>query len=300
MNYCDKFGFLSRNESFEFEGGKIEVIANFQKSEEWVKKHVNNDGYIYPPLVSNIERNGVSQLDSEALAAGRPAHVYSLPASHSLELFNGYYDVKSRDASYIVYLLGYIFGTRLQFHDWWFDVRVPIDSVRNVTTSKVVIEDFISKSYCCWKSWPLEKQKWFLSVLFMHSRVSSYVWEWERFMVEYTVFDGIYRLASKLYGCKERPSHEQRFNILFEKFGLKENEDKVKDIYQLRNDLFHQGIWDQGQPCNQRKDSNALYCQMNLSRINDRLITALLGYNTRYIETPWWTLSRCVFEADDS
>lgn len=150
----------------------------------------------------------------------------------------------------------------------------------------------MSKSYHTWKDWGEEHKKWFLNILIMHSRAPSYEWDWERFIIEYMVFDGAYKLASELHNTgRAKIPHKKRFEILLNQFGLVFDEDKISEIYNLRNDLFHQSIWDKGQPCTSRSGNNAIYHQLNLSKINSRLIPALLGYETMYISSPWWSLA---------
>lgn len=206
-------------------------------------------------------------------------------------------DTRNSDAGFIIHVLGYLFGTRLQFHDWWFDGRVPIKSTHNITITDAVIEDFISKSYRTWLAWTDQIKKWFLNILIMHSRVPTYEWEWERFMIEYMVFDGAYRITQELFQFRNG-GHKQRFEEIFSRFGLEYHEDKIKEIYRLRNDLLHQSLWDQSQACTQRPGSKALYHQITLSNINNRVIPALLGYNTSYIGTPWWTTGSKRFDAE--
>ena len=62
------------------------------------------------------------------------------------------------------------------------------------------------------------------------------------------VFDGAYKLASEIYNCKAK-HHRDRFTVLIEKFGLAQNDEYVEQIYNLRNELFHQSIWDGGSAC---------------------------------------------------
>jgi hypothetical protein len=62
----------------------------------------------------------------------------------------------------------------------------------------------------------------------------------------------------------------------------------IEEIVRLRNDLFHESLWDKGQPCSVAS-STGFQQEFNLRHINQRIIPALLGYNTNYINTPWWT-----------
>jgi len=246
MNFSDNFGFLNVNESYLFEGGAVDILDDFEQSRDWVSENTHKDGYYYPPQIRSVKLDSnTSEVMCDIPNTQRPALIHRLPASHSIELSNlsNADDARGSDAGFIVHLLGYIFGTRLQFHDWWHDGRVTIKSSHNINITKVVIEDFISKSFKKWNSWTCEIRKWFLNVLIMHSRAPTYEWDWERLMIEYMVFDGIYKITSDLYQISAN-GHRQRFETLFSQFGLKLDNDKIDEIHHLRNNLFHQGLWD--------------------------------------------------------
>ncbi len=283
MKYHYKFGFLNIEESFEFEGGKVDVSGEFEEGREWVYERENLDGFIYPPQVKKVKLDPVTLVEIEDIPkTTRPALMYKLPNSHSISLESEL----ENDASFIVNLLGYLYGTRLQFSDLWFDGRVPIKPTHNISVRKPVAEEFLSKSYSIYKLWNAENRKWFTNALIMHSRAPSYEWDWERFSMEYMVFDGLYRLISEIYGVHAK-SHKDRFRLVFDQFGISFNDDLVEQIYGLRNGLFHQALWDGRQPCTGR---GGFHFQCHLSRINNRVIPALLGFNNEYVHSPWWSI----------
>jgi hypothetical protein len=297
MKYSDFFGFLNLDNKIIFKGGMIQPIREYGESKEWIDEYSLEDGYIYPPQVETVVLNPrTMEKESVIPKTKRPALVHKLPASHKIDIddVNENSDQRNEDAGFIIHLLAYVYGTRLQFHDWWHDGRVPIKSTHNIFVSIETVEDFLSKSYNEWLSWGDNTRKWFLNILIMHSRAPSYEWDWERFTVEYMVFDGAYRLAKDIYGCLAN-NHKERFKVVFEQFGLKFDDEKINEIYTLRNELFHQALWDGGQPCTH---SNAFYYQYHISRINNRAIPALLGYKNEYIGSPWWTMGTWLFDKE--
>ena len=297
MKYSDYFGFLNLEKEIEFDGGKIHPIDEYSKSVEWIEECKHEDGFIYPPQIETVILNPITmEEESVKPKTKRPALLHKLPASHGLTL-NVPID-RDGDAGFIIHLVAYIYGTRLQFHDWWHDGRVPIKSTHNCTFPIEWIEDFMSKAYKTWQSWSDDHRKWFNNILIMHSRAPSYEWDWERFMIEYMVFDGAYRLSKDLYGCTAK-SHKERFKSVCDKFGIQFNDDKITEIYNLRNELFHQALWDDGQPCT-GSSNNAFYHQYNLSRFNNRLIPALLGYNNKYVESSWWSMGTFLFDKENN
>jgi hypothetical protein len=134
-----------------------------------------------------------------------------------------------------------------------------------------------------------------INVLFMQSRAPSYEWDWEQFSIEYMVLDGCYKLATSLGIIKEKPSHADRIKALCRTFGIPINDELVGKIVNFRNELFHETLWDGSQPCT-AESSFAFVLPFHLRRLNQRLIPALLGYKTQYIQTQWWVLGVFPFD----
>jgi len=144
------------------------------------------------------------------------------------------------------------------------------------------VADFLSHAYRVWNMWPQDEQKRFTNILYMRSRVPSYEWDWERFMIEYTVLDGCWKMAEKLFGLsglsqKKRPKHEDRIRILCERFSIPFQKSHLEMIARLRNDLFHETLWSKGRPCSSH-DASAFRMLFELRRLSKNLIPALLEY----------------------
>lgn len=194
-----------------------------------------------------------------------------------------------------MHLLGYLFGIRLQFSDWWFDGRVPtrLWETHKITFSETAVQEFLSHSYETWNSWKDEERRLITNALYMHCRAPMYRWDWERFTIEYMVLDACWKLAKLGHGVKDE-GHAKRVDSLCRKFGIPSDGKLVEEIVRLRNDLFHEALWDGSQPCT-GVDSDAFLQPNNLRRLNQRLIPALLGYNTPYVQTSWWSMSPRIF-----
>lgn len=294
----DLFGFLKYPTKIEFDGGKVSIEDNYEYGCRWIEKYMHKDGFIYPLISHKVELNSISgEVRREIPKTERPALLHKLPSSHKLIVENtiDYTFSRMNDAGFIIHLLSYVFGTRLQFEGWWFDRRVPIKPTNDFYIAHSTIEDFLSKGYQRWKSWDEEKRKKIINILIMYSRAPSYDWDWERFTIEYMVFDGLYNLTYKLYHCRAN-NHKERFKTVCDKFGIQFHEELVNRIYALRNDLFHETLWDKGQPCTANTGSDAFYQPLNLRRFNSRLIPAILGYKTPYVKIGWWYMGKCVFD----
>lgn len=283
----DRFGFLPCEYAIEFEGGTISPVPNYDEGLTLVEQYTHEDGFLYPPLGWRVNESG-----EEVLKTRRPAHLHPVTASHELSLhFSGTTeDLRRGPGGIVIRLLAYLFGVRLQFEGWWLDGRVPMRSTHSIHVNKAVAGDFLSNCYQIWRKWPERKQKLISNLLFMHSRAPSYEWDWERFMVEYLVFDGCWNLSGLV-----AKKHRDRIQILCDKWCIPTDVALIDRIVVLRNDLFHETFWDKSQPCT-GVSSEAFLQAYNLRRLNQRLIPALLGYNNSYVQTSWWALGTCLFE----
>ncbi|MBM4273334.1 MAG: hypothetical protein FJ134_02575 [Deltaproteobacteria bacterium] len=298
------FGFLRYEYTIEFDGGTVTLLPFYKESEAWVDEYLHEDGFLYPPLVSKYRCDPVTLKPIEKIPkTQRPANLHRIPPSHELILTGKKEDddLRKESGAFIIYLLSYLFGTRLQFYDWWFDKRVPIEKTHAISFQNETVEDFLSYSILNWKSWNDNERKSFINLLYMHSRSPSYDWEWESFVIEYMVFDGLFSLAESLgiFNSRKRIiRHKDRITLICNIFEIPINDTFVDQIIRLRNELIHNAIWDGGMPCSSGSHEAHLRV-INLRRLNQRLIPAILQYKTPYIRTGWWYLGQCIFEPRD-
>jgi hypothetical protein len=287
-----KIGFLRQHITLSFEVGEIVPVATFDAAREWIDSIRHEDGFLYPPEVIQRLDDGTDVPNSR-----RPAHLHHLPASHSLKCgFATKPDDRHRtDASMLMQLVAYLFETWLQFEDWWFDSRVPIKD-HGLCLSKTTAERFLSHSYDRWKQWPVRTQRRFVNILFMFNRAPSYQWDWEHFSAQYMVFDALYRTGRDLKLCDKELPHRDRIIQACSIFGVPWDRNKVQQLVQLRNELLHEVIWDGGQP-NSAGSGDAILCQYHLRRLNQRLISAIIGFRNSFVSSNWWT-SGAVFFGD--
>jgi hypothetical protein len=291
MEQADLFGVLNYNKNIEFKGGIISPVDNFQVIKDWIETFTNVDGFIYPPYGSRWKLDlRTEEPIEEVPKTKRCAHLYTIPISHKIKLF----DVSEERekfryglGGFVVYLLTYLFGTRLQFFDWWNDSRIPINNRANdFYIDNSTISHFISHSFKIYNGWNVNDRNLFLNILYMHSKAPSYEWDWERFTVEYMIFDACFNLAKSLYRITAN-SHKQKFNVICNKFGIHYEENFINKIYRLRIDLFHKMLWDNKTPGHSVSDMSFMAPEY-LRSFNQRIIPALLNYMTPYIKTNWW------------
>ena len=136
MIKSDSFGFINYSSQINFINGHITPTDNFNKVCNWIAKYKNTDGFIYPPMEHRVKYDKINGKKGNKIPnTERPSLLHRLPASHvlTLDVDEAQRDaLRKADSGFIVHLLSYIFGTRLQFHDWWFDNRVPIEPTHNI------------------------------------------------------------------------------------------------------------------------------------------------------------------------
>jgi hypothetical protein len=304
MEQHDLFGFLPCKWDIKFDGGLVSPIVDCEQVENWISESTHEDGFLYPPMKRTMKVDSLTMEHLEEVPkTKRPALLHRIPASHEIVLFDApdtQESFRKGPGGFVIYLLSYILCTRLQFHDWGFDGRVPIESTHNIFITKPIIEDFLSHSYNTWLSWDQQSKIMFTNLLYMHSRSPSYELDWERFTIEYMVFDCCFKLAKNLniINLKNKKiGHRERMKIICDKFKIPYEQDIVNDIVELRNTLFHEALWDYSKPCFSLRFSkyNQLY-DYHLRRLNKRIIPYLLGYYTPYINTGWHYLGTFIFD----
>lgn len=280
-----RFGYMPRPSSLAFAGWQVSPLDQFEDVKQWVAKYAHRDGFLYPPP-SQIQRDGGEIISNTE----RPAHLYRVPASHSLSSETE--DDRTR-AALVVQLLGFWYGTWLQFADWWFDARIRL-SRHALSPVPAIVEDFLTLAIQAWGTWHDSAQRRFINSLYMFNRAPSYEWDWEHFAAQYMVLDSLYRTAVELRLLNECP-HSERINRMCQSLGVVGNTAIASEFARLRNGLLHEAIWDGGQP-GSAGSAEAFMYQFHLRSLNERLIVALLGYRNEFIRTSWWTLGGAFFD----
>lgn len=276
----DRFGFLPVNRAVNFTGGRIEPVPGLEALIDEVRFATRQD-------------DGYSWIYGPPDSTGTPAFLFQMPASHALTLDAA--SGRSADAAFIMYFLGHLFGYRLQFEGWWFDGRLPMQEAcwdrwwSFLPEAKV--SGLVSDAYRVWRAWPLAERTRFTNLLYMHVRSFSYGWDWERFTVRYMVFDGCYRMARAL-GYVDDVPHSSRLDAMLAWAGMPTESASVSRIVGLRNDLFHEALWDAGQPGTASREG--IRHADDLWRISDRLLFALAGYTSDYVKVGWWRIGRAL------
>ncbi len=246
------FGFLFDKVEVHFSHGSIVPTAKFEVIAKSISKLIYKDGYLYPPLEQEIRINSDKGSKQTIFRSKRPAHLFRLPPSHELSIFpdKPETDVRKESAAFILYLLALLFQTRLQFSDWAFDGRISIhpESKRILASYPVILGNQLSHAYKLWSRWKNVEQKRFLNILYLFSRTEIYEWDWEKFLFQYVILDACWKMGKDLFQFKAK-KHSDRAAELYGHFGVKHPIlDQIKNLADLRNDLFHEASWHKGRP----------------------------------------------------
>ena len=294
----DYFGYLSVKGSFSFDGGEITVLDDYDKANQWIEKYLHKDGYVYPPISRSIRFDPLTMEEKgEVPHTERPALLHNLPRTHSIEITNkneSIEDMRKGSYAFIINILSYLFGTRLQFHDWFLDGRIPINVNNGFSLQHETVEHFLSHTYKIWESWDEDNQKLITNVLYMFCRSAQYEWDWEQFTIRYMVIDGLWKIYQKKFSVDNVP-HRSRIIEMCKTFEIPIDNEHLGEIIELRNTLFHESLWDKEQPC--YGGSNAAFYKTHyLRNLISRLIPAILGYETSFVKSAWWHISQCYFD----
>lgn len=302
MAYEDSFGYLPLQHSFSLTCGSITPLPSFQSAVESVETDANVDGYLYPYLVHRARSNDNGNTWEKIPKSERPALLRRLPATHRIELPDLPDDQETARyglAGFIVHFLGFLYGRRFQFHDWWVDGRVALN--RSSDHSEPREDDAaysIDRGIATWSSWPERQRIVALNVLFLKSRAHVYELEWERFQAEYQIFDALYAIARKLK-LVTKVAHRDRIPAMCQAFGIPTDQSRVDTIVRLRNDVIHEALWDGRMPGEARSPSS-FSASLWLDGLSRRVTIALLGMNGEYVRSFWWSRSHFHLGIDGS
>jgi len=295
-----EFGFLKRPIEGNFEGGSLSLLADHSKAVEWFVEASNLDGFFYPPEMATYTLDHRTMKKKKKVERSeRPASVFHLPPSHVLAIESAIDESneKRADAAFIIYLLGYVYGTRLQFPDWGFDCRVPEKPTNNIYIADKTCLHFVGHAYQFWRCQTENVRTRLTNILYVLARARCLQWDWESFFQQYMVFDAIWKLHTTLNPqAKSDVSHKGRFAEMISHYGLFPNPDLVTKIYGARNNLFHEALWvgaTIGFGCS---NQDAYYYPYHLGRLNSRLICGVLNYQNKSSKSTWDAMGTFEFD----
>lgn len=275
MSYQDQFGFLPKQVNFEFSYGEVRLLPDHdQVVAEW-KAHAHQDKRIYPPAL-----------------------LLRLPWTHSLSLNEVPTDQESLRrgiGGFLIQWLGFLYGYRVQFHNWWIDGKVSTDSeAPYFVHPSCPIPACVDKALETWRAWDETNERIITNALYLFLRTDTYEFMWERFAAEYMVFDAVYRVAANAGLIKNGLSHDKRLQEMANRFNLTAPPVSQwgsvwnKQFSDLRNNLIHEVRWDGNKMMGDPGSNEAEFASIYLHEFIRRLLLAVLGIKGLFLQTPWW------------
>jgi hypothetical protein len=85
---------------------------------------------------------------------------------------------------------------------------------------------------------------------------------------------------------KKKGGHGERINSILSHFGLHQNPAIVKTIVDVRNNLFHQGLWGTTNPMSGR-DEDEYRAMRYLHEIVKRCLFKIVGVDSSFVRSNW-------------
>jgi hypothetical protein len=283
--YTDQFGYLPIDCTLDFTGGLAAAKSDFAKVRQEVSNRTHSDGYIYPPC-QRTKKPGSKRWPN----AERQELLHRLPATHYLELYDTLCDQEEARysvAGFVMHFLGFLYGHRCHFHDWWVDGRVLVKGDTDYSLPRPEkAQEILNHALQTWRNFRQRQRQVAINILALHTRTPFYEMEWERFTSEYQLIDAV---------CWLSGDRDKAMRRLCQRFKIPVDTQKIKSLVRLRNDLLHQALWDNRMPGEARSEFS-FYASYWLHKLTRRAMLGVLGLQGQYIRTPWWSLSNFHFD----
>jgi len=264
--------FLPRAVDFEFEHGEIATLPEFSRAYEQLSEVADGDSILH-----------------RGTFPGHSLTLFRLPASHRLTVNSALGPLREEDGAFVMHLLGYLYGCRLQFEGWWFDGQVSLVATHNTGVTAQVAGEMTTAALNVWREWNESNRRRVTNLLFILRRADTSPWDWEQFSFYYMVFDAIYKtLADE----NARIPHGKRFAHVSNVLELTPDKELFARFVYMRNELVHEALWLGGQPTAGPSDYYTTGC---LKRFVERAIAASLGCKGRYSSSPWHSIGASSF-----
>ena len=287
----DYFGFIPASISISVGAFEVRPKDDYAETLSRIRSLAAADGFVHPCRIGEGTEGPRCEVPS----------MYRLPATHVIRGTPG--DTNSRErrlaeTGVLVHGLAFLLGVRAQFHDWWFDGRVPVrvDEICAITPEEV--GEVLTRMGTAFATFPVMVRNRFVSILYLENRTASKHLYWEQFLLRYTVLDALFRCFVELGTLpRKRIAHHERFRVLAE-HGLmhwSDAEEAVsKSVVAMRNDLVHEGLLDGLTPAGDYGD--VIYLASHLRRLNQRLLLRLAGVSCGFAGSSWTQMGRYLLE----
>lgn len=309
--FKDKFGFWKINKTIAVCEYNIQPLNNFSETKAELKKYQNKDGFIYPPCSNwyqfsngvkkqitlykcqewpnTIRENSLGKLlpstQRPALLHGQfPSHQISSDKHSNLQKF------RRGDGNFIINFLSFLYQTRLQFHDWWWEGRINLKQKPIAIIKATRLTGIITHAFDKWRSWAHESKKLMNNAIFLLQRGKALEWHFERYISYYIAIDALWKLGKTQKYWKtnrNKINHSKRLHVMCDELKLKKDNKILSDICDTRNTLFHEGFFGGLNPTS-AKHFTKYEQTWSLVNLTERIIIGLLGLKPSFLSKKWW------------
>ncbi len=290
-----RFGAMPPGDPLTFSGGAIRPVSSAMEAWRLEAARTNaRTRKIYPPIVHTERGTGPFHAPHSCdLGSRRTATIYPLPITHELTLDDPAHAAEPEEypgrqfPGFLVYVLGFTAGLRLQLSPWRVTGDRPGKSVRSFEASPREVERILEAAASrWWKTGQADREALF-NVLFQAGRLGAIEHPWEDFALACSLMDACFRLEGGPQGL----GHGRRMVWLSERFEMplpKGALDAVAMLNKRRNVLVHELSWG-GAPLGFGHPPSEEFTLLTIHSLLDRIILAMLGIDCPYIATPWWS-----------
>ena len=295
----DQFGFLPIHESWAIGEFVISPVADHKE----IVRAIHDDsemrsGFYYTRMAhwhTEDPRTGESERRPQSRNV---PHLFRMYPTHSLRRRNGEplgetQVFREQRGFSLITLLAYLHRCRGQFHDWFFDGRVPVKSQRRYGMIPREFEPLASQMWESLLALSSELRERLVAAMYTVSRARSYEWHWERFLFAYIALEAIHKTLQdhgKLAMVHTNRQWEHRYEQWVQSGLLWSDEaskSKFQEMSELRNEIVHEAMMRGGLLV--RDNGGGVSYVMLLENILERLLLGALDVCCGHRKTPWNT-----------
>lgn len=266
----DQIGFLPTEDSWTVCDYQVRSVSDRKDIAEFTACSL--EGYCHPPSGAKMMKAPTTHLVSRC--DGRHLH-------HAF---------REEEGALLIHTLGFLYGVRCQYSEWWHDSPVPVLAKTIAISSRAELEEAATRIVREALSWGPEIRQRFVGAMYLKRRCGAWQWAWERFAWEYIAFEALYKCGVDLGLVDHRVPHREKFAEVMKK-GLVYSDDASQsevDLFRaFRNPLLHEGQWLFDLPVS----DSGMELAGELSRFTDRLVMSIASVSCRYVHSPWMSLS---------
>jgi hypothetical protein len=280
MSACE-FGFLPEMNAYRGGGVVIEPHPDIARRIASLEEHGEvHKGWFYPLSTS---------IPPAPPSPRIPPLRYSLPDTHILTTSSGKLMANRSLCDLLFTVLGFLRGLRLVPVGYYHPARAAtnIGQLVDFSCSSEQVETALDKAALFKEEHGAELSQRLMAACHWYLASQSYLWEFEVFNGQYIVLDSCWGLFSKVRRQPGGRPHSKRVVIMCEALRIPipawSGVEQDSRLSRLRNALFHNALFSGGPLGFESPEENIV---TELTRLNSRLLIALLGVDSDYIKLP--------------